>query len=98
MNDDWDQIGFVISSRYRTEVLDRLATGPATPSAIADDRELSISHVSRALQSLRQRELVTLLVPEERKKGRVYGITDRGREIWTQIEAEQMAGLGDDGG
>lgn len=96
MNDDWDEIGFVISSRYRIEVIERLADGPATPSGIADDRDLSISHVSRALQSLRRRNLVTLLVPEERKKGRVYGITDRGTEIWEQIESEQMSGLKDE--
>lgn len=96
MNDNWDEIGFVISSRYRIEVLDRLADGPATPSRIATDRDLSISHISRALQSLRERELVKLLVPEERKKGRVYGITDRGEQIWEEIKSEQMTELGDE--
>lgn len=96
MENNWDEIGFVISSRYRIQVLDRLADGPATPSRIATDRDLSISHVSRALQSLRQRDLVTLLVPEDRKKGRVYGITDRGENIWEEIKSEQVTELGDE--
>jgi hypothetical protein len=68
MTEVWDEIGFVISSRYRVAVLERLAEGPATPSQIATDSELSI----------------------DRKKGRVYGITDRGEKIWNQIQSENM--------
>ena len=90
MTPDWDQVSFVISSTHRIAVLQRLATGPATPSQIADDTGISISHVSRALSSLRDEDLVELLVSEERKKGRVYGITDRGAEIWSTIEAENL--------
>ncbi|ELZ97994.1 transcription regulator [Haloferax mucosum ATCC BAA-1512] len=87
----WDDIGFVISSRYRVSVLDRLADGPATPTQIASDSESAVSHVSRALQELRDRSLVELLVPEQRRKGRVYGITDDAESLWRIIEAQQMA-------
>lgn len=90
MGDDWDAVGFVISSDYRVVVLDRLAGGPATPSRIADDTSLAITHVSRALQTLRDQGLVELLVPEERKKGRIYGMTDRGVEIWELIQAQDL--------
>jgi len=90
MNDEWDEIGFVISSRYRVEVLRRLSEGPATPTQIATDSGAGIAHISRALSSLRERDLVELLVSEDRKKGRVYGITDPGEEIWQQIQAENM--------
>lgn len=90
MNEEWEEIGFVISSGYRTAVLRRLAEGPATPSQIAKDSDRSISHISRALHSLRERELVDLLVPEERKKGRIYGLTEQGRAVWDQIEAEKL--------
>lgn len=31
-----------------------------------------------------------LLVSENRKKGRVYGITDHGEGVWETIEAENM--------
>jgi DNA-binding MarR family transcriptional regulator len=90
MNSDWDNISFVISSQYRIAVLQRLAEGPATPSQIADTADVGIAHVSRALQELRDRDLVELLVSEERRKGRVYGITEAGSEVWTKIEAENM--------
>ncbi|WP_135536979.1 MULTISPECIES: ArsR family transcriptional regulator [Halostella] len=90
MTEVWDEIGFVISSRYRVAVLERLAEGPATPSQIATDSELSIAHISRSLRRLRERDLVELLVSEDRKKGRVYGITDRGEQIWSQIQSENM--------
>jgi hypothetical protein len=35
---------------------------------------------------LRERSLVALLVSEERQKGRVYGITERGTEIVALVE------------
>lgn len=90
MNTEWDEISFVISSRYRTAALKRLSDGPATPSQIASDVDLGIAHVSRALQELRERGLVDLLVSDDRKKGRVYGVTDSGTEVWKKIEAENL--------
>lgn len=90
MSNDWDVIGFVISSQYRIAVLRRLADGPATPSRIAEDADLAIPHISRALNDLREHSLVELLVPESRKKGRVYGITERGRELWDQMETKNL--------
>lgn len=86
----WDVVGFVISSRYRTLVLKRLATGPAPPSQIADDYDAGIAHVSRALQDLKEKELVDLLVSEDRKKGRVYGITEEGKEVLQHIDKESV--------
>jgi len=91
MSADWDEISFVISSRYRVETLQHLSTGPATPSQIASEASVGIAHVSRALQGLRERSLVDLLVSDDRKKGRVYGMTDEGREVWETIEAENLA-------
>ncbi len=88
---DWDVVGYVISSDHRTLVLGRLAEGPATPTQIANDVELSVTHVSRALKSLRERDLVELLVPEERRKGRVYGITEQGQEAWQLIQAKDLS-------
>lgn len=91
MSTDWDEIGFVISSRYRIIALRRLANGPATPSQIAADESVGIAHVSRALQDLRDKTLVDLLVSDERKKGRVYGLTEHGREVWGTIDDEDLA-------
>ena len=91
MSDDWDQIGFVISSQYRVKVLDRLSESPATPSQIASDEGIGIASVSHALSSLRERELVDLLVSEDRRKGRVYGITETGADIWSEISRQGLA-------
>lgn len=85
MTDKWDHIGFVISSQYRVAVLRRLAEGPATPSGIADDEGIGIAAVSHALTSLRDRGFVELLVSEDRRKGRVYGITEEGEQLWGEI-------------
>ncbi|MCU4799270.1 winged helix-turn-helix domain-containing protein [Halobacteria archaeon HArc-gm2] len=87
---EWDDVSYVISSRYRIATLKRLSDSPATPSRIAEDTDLSVAHVSRALQELRDHELTELLVSEDRKKGRVYGITDHGGAVWETIEAENM--------
>jgi len=90
MTDEWDKIGYVISSRYRVTVLKNLADNPATPSKIASDSELPITHISRALGELRDHSLAMLLVSEDRKKGRVYGITDKGAEVWTKIDTKNL--------
>jgi DNA-binding transcriptional ArsR family regulator len=90
MSPDWDDLSFVISSQYRKAVLRRLADGPATPSQIATDTDMGIAHISRALQRLREKELVELLVSDDRKKGRLYGLTDYGREVWNKMDAENM--------
>lgn len=91
MSTDWEVVGYVISSTYRVKVLQRLIDSPAPPSTIAEDTDCAISHISRALQGLRDRGLVNLLVPESRKKGRIYGITDEGRTIWELIESQNLA-------
>lgn len=88
---EWDDVSYVISSRYRVATLRRLADGPAIPSRIAEDTGLSVAHVSRALQELNEHDLVELLVSEDRKKGRVYGETDNGKQVWETIEAQNMA-------
>ena len=90
MSVDWDDISYVVSSRYRVAVLKRLADGPALPSRIAEEVDCPIAHVSRALQQLRDRSMVELLVSEDQKKGRVYGITEHGEEVWEKIQAEKM--------
>lgn len=91
MSSEWDEVSFVISSRYRILTMQHLAAGPATPSQIAGEESVGIAHISRALQELRGREMADLLVSEARKKGRVYGITEKGREAWETIEAENLA-------
>jgi DNA-binding MarR family transcriptional regulator len=79
---DWELVGYVAASDYRCAVVAALdVDGPATPTTIGDRVDLEITHVSRTLTELRERDVVELLVPEERKKGRIYGLTDGGQEL-----------------
>lgn len=87
---DWDDVSFVISSRYRVAVLNRLAEGPLTPTRIAKRSDFRLAHISRAIQQLRGRSLVELLVSEEQTKGRVYGITGKGSRTWSIIRSQGL--------
>lgn len=87
---DWDAIGYVVSSKYRKDVLQRLVEGPATPSRMGEDTGYDTSHVSRAVKELREYDLVHLLVSEDTKKGRVYAATDTGEELWETIVTDGL--------
>lgn len=82
----WTHVGFVRSSRYRQAVIDRLSQHPMTPSRIADLEDDAQAHSSRALRELRERDVVQLLVPENQKKGRIYGLTALGHEVLRKLE------------
>lgn len=86
---DYDQLSFVVSSRYRTDVMLALMEQPRTPSELAEDTGDGIAHMSRALQTLKEKGLVELLVSESRQKSRFYGLTDEGRQIAENVEERQ---------
>jgi DNA-binding transcriptional ArsR family regulator len=77
----WSAVNFVRRSSYREAVLHRLAASPATPTTIATDTDLRLTHVSLALGRLRNRSLVELLVAEDQRKRRIHGLTDRGNRV-----------------
>lgn len=78
---DYEDVSFIVASNYRLETLRVLNESAATPSHIDDQTGIEFSHISRSLGELRERGLVTLLVPEHTKKGRIYDITDAGRRV-----------------
>ncbi|MFD1514284.1 winged helix-turn-helix domain-containing protein [Halomarina rubra] len=84
-NSCWDEVSYIIRSRYRIAVLEQLSEGPKIPTRIAEAAEFRLAHISRAIQQLRERSLVTLLVSEDQTKGRVYGLTNEGVEAWAVI-------------
>jgi len=75
-----EQVSYIISSTYREMVIDDLTDGMSTPGKIAHNQDSSIAHVSRALNEMRERDLVQLMVPEERQKGRIYALTEKGEQ------------------
>jgi len=84
---DYDNLSLVTRSQYRREVVQELADRAKTPRQITDDVDHDgLAHISRALQTLRDAGLVELLVSEDTKKGRYYGLTEAGEEIVDELE------------
>lgn len=88
---DYDTVSFVTRSEPRLQALRVLSEGPAVPSDIATETGTDLAHVSRALQELRDRNQVELLVDEDTKKGRYYGITDQGSQIYHEVQERDLA-------
>ena len=82
-------VDVIHSSTYRRRVLGALKERSKTPTELAAECDLSIAHISRTLSELQDLGLVDLLVPEERHKGRTYGITDTGREAYLKYTEEE---------
>lgn len=83
----WTEVSYVERSQYRHATLRYLAEhGPATPSRIAAATDSPIANISHALTGLRDHGHVTLLVPDDVRKGRIYGVTDRGERLLPHVE------------
>ncbi|MEE6210053.1 MarR family transcriptional regulator [Salarchaeum sp. III] len=80
---------FVLRSDYRADVLAALAReGPATPTDLAERTGYRQPHISRTLSELRDRNVVELLVPEDQQRGRRYGLSDRGTDVWERCRQD----------
>jgi DNA-binding HxlR family transcriptional regulator len=87
----WRDYGYVVTSKYRTKVIESLSVHPKTPKQISSEEDISISHVSRALRELVQRDLVSCINPND-VKGRVYALTDKGKALTKIFEKNQTKG------
>ena len=77
---DWGKYGFVQASKYRTKIVETLASTPKTPSQIAKDTGLFKTHVSTVLKELVTEEIVECLTPNLRR-GKIFGLTEVGTKI-----------------
>lgn len=76
---DWSKYSFVVRAKNRKSILLHLSD-PKTPSQLSEELKLSLSHVSRAVKELEEKELIECLTPNE-KVGRVYRRTPDGEKI-----------------
>jgi predicted transcriptional regulator len=81
---DWDTVGFVFSSQLRLKILLVLRESKNTPKQLSASLKKPMSHVSKALKQLSERQLVECLTPK-RRKGRLYDITKRGNQVLDEI-------------
>lgn len=84
---DWDAVGYCLASVYRQRVLRALNDDPAMPSELREELDIDMAAVSEQIGNLRERGLVQLLVPEETRKGRIYGLTEKGRQVHEEVES-----------
>ncbi|MHA1733827.1 MAG: hypothetical protein ACTSU5_17935 [Promethearchaeota archaeon] len=82
---NWDLYSFVVRGKHRLPLLRRLIEGPCQPVELAgilegvrDSARMSV--VSHALKNLVGKCLNEELTPDL-TKGRIYGITELGRQI-----------------
>lgn len=85
---NWKKYGLIISSDYRKKVLASISEGPKTPKQIAKDTNLYISHVSKTLTELSLQGIIVCLTPDM-KRGRVYDLTEEGKEIATYLKEKK---------
>ena len=85
-----EDAAFIALSPNRTAVVQRLANGNAIPAQIRNDTGLEYSRITEAANALRDRGLITLLVEEETKRGRLYSLTDRGEAAWEEMVEQNM--------
>ena len=75
-----EKVSFVRLSKHRTKILEILKNRIMTPSEIKKQNNLSYTHLSRYLNSLKDKELIVCL-NEQSKKGRYYKITPQGEKV-----------------
>lgn len=90
LDNNWNEVSYAISSDNRRDVLMELYNGASTPSRIAEQTNIRMSHVSRALDQLEERGHVELLVSESKRKGRIYNLTPSGEQISKRIKENDL--------
>lgn len=75
-----EKVSFVRLSKHRTKILKILENGIMMPSEIKKQNKISYTHLSRYLNSLKDKNLIVCL-NEQSKKGRYYKITPEGEKV-----------------
>ncbi len=70
---------FIIRSKQRQLIL-KTITKQKTPTQIAEETKLAISHVSRTLSEFKDKGIVECLTPDE-KIGKLYALTKKGSKV-----------------
>lgn len=92
---DWDLISFVKSSDKRLRILSMLKNSVSTPSDISLKLSIPISHVSSTLSELMENKIVICLTPE-RRKTKLYKITEKGVKVLSKIDEIAGGNIGDE--
>lgn len=80
---DWKKYSFVVRAKNRKKILKALKE-PKTPTQLSKETKINLSHVSRSLRELMDKDLVKCLTPDQ-TTGRVYDRTETGEKIVEKI-------------
>lgn len=88
MATNWDNVSYILRSKYRIKVLQYLSklNAPTTPTKLKRELNIDKAHISRALQDLAKKDWVTCLTPEARKT-KLFQITKSGIAIEKELES-----------
>ena len=82
-------IKYVTKSSYRLRVLKAIDSDVKMPFQIAKDSNVLNNHISKTLRQLREHDLVELINPEM-TRGRLYRLTNDGKQILNEINKMEM--------
>lgn len=80
----WNDVSYVIGSKTRKSILAKLET-PRTPTFLADDLNVNLANVSRALSELEKKGIVVCLTPKQ-KVGKIYSLTKKGKDVLAKTQ------------
>lgn len=85
-DEQWDDVGYAMSSMYRTAAMLALQTRPMMPAQVASEKNIHTTHAAAAMRELRARGLVELRVSEEKHKNKIQALTDGGKTVAEALE------------
>lgn len=75
---------YIESSSYRVKVIQSIGVDAKTPTQIGKESQIKVNHISNVLRDLKNNNLVEC-INEERRKGRLYCLTEKGQEILGEL-------------
>ena len=84
-----DSIGFIVRSKYRKQVFEKISKKLIQPSEIEKEVDLRFTHVTRELRNLKDKNLIECINPED-KKGRLYRLTSKGMKLKDEMKKEGL--------
>ena len=79
---------YVQISKYREKTLKSIGDEVKIPTNIAKDSGIRTNHLSKVLSALKNKEIVEC-INEEARKGRLYRLTDTGKEVLDTINEKE---------
>jgi len=76
----WEKVGYIMASKYRQLIIEKLSKKNYLPSILAKETNIKFSHISRSLKELSDKNLVECM-NKDSKKGKIYALTELGKEV-----------------